>query len=100
MNTEAGHNNRPTITVVTRIVNVLHGRCNVDSAPNMGSIKRLNDVFASVVQPAIAQKKTKASISQVVLMIFRDAIRYKSKTATVLFAMPLRAVDFDALGNG
>jgi len=71
---------------------VLHSRRNIDSSPDVRRVIRFNDVLPSIIQPAVAQQKSKAAIGQIYLMIFLDSIRHERNTRAVLRAMPERAI--------
>jgi len=53
---EGRHKHRPAVAVVTGIVNVLQARRDVDAAPHMGGVVALDNVFAAVVQGAVAEE--------------------------------------------
>ena len=88
MGSQAGHDHRSAVAIISRIVDVLHAGSKIDSAPGVDGVIRFHDILAAVIEAAIAQQKTFAAIREIHLMIFFDAIRYESKSSAVLFAMP------------
>ncbi len=88
MKAQARDYDRAAVAVVAGIVDVLHSGSDIDSAPNVGGVVRLDDVLASVVQPSITQQETQAAIGKVDLVIFLDAVRHKGNAGAVLLAMP------------
>ena len=45
--------NRPTVAVVARIVDVLQSKCRIDAAPRVKRVVGFNNIFTAVVQAAI-----------------------------------------------
>ncbi len=58
MKPEGGHKHRTAVTIVSGINDVLQAWSDVDAAPDMRGVIGLHDVFASVVQPTVAEQKT------------------------------------------
>ena len=85
MGAERGHNHRPAIAVVSRIVDVLHARSHVNAAPHVDRVVGLHDVLATVVQLAIAEQKTEAAIGEIDLVIFAIALVTKAMPARSCF---------------
>jgi len=64
----------------------------VDTSPDVGGIVDLNNIFAAVVKPAIAEEEAEAAVGEVGLMILSDGVGTKAISGAVLFAMPPCAV--------
>jgi hypothetical protein len=90
---QAGDNYRAAVAVVAGIDDVLHSRREIDSAPDMRRIVGLENVFAAVVQMAIAEEETQSTIGQIILMVFLDSVGEESDAGAILLAMPLGAAD-------
>jgi hypothetical protein len=74
MRPQSRHDNRPSITVVTGIINMLNSGSDINSTPDMSRVIRFDDIFPPVIQPSIAQKKALAAIGEIYLVIFLDPI--------------------------
>jgi hypothetical protein len=97
MKPERRHNYRAPVAVVAGIIDVLHSGSDIDSAPNMRRVIRLDDVLPPVVQPSISQQETEAAIGQIHLVILLDPVRHERNAGTVLLAMPQCAICPDTL---
>jgi len=97
---EAGDEDWAAIAVVAGIVDVLEAGGEVDAAPGVNGVVRLDDVFASVVKVAVAEEKTEAAIGEIGLMILLDGVGDEGDASTVLFAMPPCAGGTKAFGEG
>ena len=51
---QSRHDDRTAVAVIAGIVDVLHSRCDIDSAPHMQRVIRFQNVLAPVAEPAIA----------------------------------------------
>jgi len=96
MEAERWNENWTAVAVVAGVDDILQPRCRVDPAPHMNRVVSLDDVFAPVVEGAIAKKKTVAPKCKVVLVIFRNRIAHESQACAILAAVPHRAVSADA----
>src|SRR5260370_17970954 len=92
MEAQRGHHYRSPVPVVARIVDVLHAKRRVNSAPHMERVVALNNVFATVSEAPIPQQKARHAKREVLLMIARDAIRNKCHPGAVEFSMPRLSV--------
>src|SRR5580704_11878867 len=88
MGAERRDNHGPAIAVVSRIVDVLHARSQVNAAPHVDGVVGLDDILPAIVQLAIAEEKAEATIGEVGLVIFADCIGDESNACPVLLAMP------------
>ena len=99
MGAKAGHQHRPTVAVVAGVIDVLHGGCEVDAAPRVHGVIRLDNFFAPVAEPAIAEEKTVPAIGEIRLMIFADRVGDEGNSGSILLAMPPCAIGADAFGE-
>jgi hypothetical protein len=101
MHPDGLNQHRPAIFVISRVVDELKVERIVDSAPRMQVVVALEDVFAGVVQLAVAQQKAQTAKLQVRLMIRLDSIRNKSHAEPVERARPrssgIVAAELDSL---
>src|SRR5580698_4158663 len=97
---ETGHGDRAAVPVVSGVVDVLHARGDIDSAPDVSRVVGFQNVFPPVGQGAVAKKETKSSIRQVGLMVLDDAVGNECDAGSILLAMPLCAVDTYAFQKG
>src|ERR1700719_4469677 len=97
---QARHHHRPPVAVVAGIDDVLYSGSDIDSAPDVRSVIRFDDVLPPVVQLSIAQEETIPAVCQIDLVILLDAVRHEGDAGTVLPAMPLRAIYSYALVEG
>ena len=74
MKPEPGDNHRPAVFVVARMGRPLYLRRKINAAPELRVVIRLNNVFASVGQPAIAQQKAISTQRKIKLMPTRNSI--------------------------
>src|SRR5579862_1098344 len=79
---------RTAVFVVPRMGNVLQVERVKDTSPRMQVVVALEDIFSRVVQPAVAEKKSKTAKLQVVLMIFFDRVRDKRNSELVVGPRP------------
>ena len=91
MRPERRNYGRPAIPVISRIIDMLHAWRNVNPAPDVRGVIRLENIFAPVIQIPIAQQKTQASQPQLLLMVLANSIRDNRHASTVLPAMPERS---------
>ena len=75
MQSEAGDKHRAAIAVVAGILDMLQVRGCVNSAPDMRGVVGLDNIFATVIQTAVSEKKAQASVGEIKLMIFADGVR-------------------------
>src|ERR1700752_5384986 len=97
MRPQSRHDNRPSITVVTGIINMLNSRSDIHSTPDMSRVIRFDDIFPPIINPPNAQKKAIAAIGDIYLMIFLEPILHEGNARQILFAMPERALRAYAL---
>jgi hypothetical protein len=88
MRPKARHNHRPTIPVIPRIVNVLHTRSKVDSAPDVSGVIGFDDILPPILQSAIAKEEAFSAVREIDLMVFLDAVRDEGNAGAILLAMP------------
>ena len=89
---EGGHQNRSSVTVVAWVVDMLHARCNVDTAPHVQRVIALDDVFTTVVQSSVAKQEPIASIGKVGLVIFRNRVTHQRQPRAIIAAVPQGAI--------
>src|SRR5579871_655527 len=68
------HRHRTAVAVIAGIVDVLHARRQVNPAPHMRRVVRLEYGFAPVIQPAIAEQEAQATIGKISLVILADTV--------------------------
>src|SRR5215469_2061833 len=88
MKAERWHGDRAAITVIPGIVDVLHARSYVNSAPNVRGVVGFHDVFTAITKCAITEQETESAIGEVNLMIFADAIGDYGQACAVEAPMP------------
>src|SRR6267378_12046 len=84
------------VPVIAGIVDVLQAKRWINPAPHVERLVALNNVLASVVQLAIAEKKTHAAEREVLLVATRDAVRNERQTSAVKFPAPPPATSANA----
>ena len=99
MGAEGGDDDGAAVAVVAGIVDVLHAGREIDSAPDVHGVVRLEDVFAAVVEVAVAEEESEASGGEIVLVILLDGVADEGDAGAVLLAMPPGAVRADAFGE-
>ena len=72
----------------------------VNAAPNVDGVVGLKNIFAAVVQLAVAEQKSQAAGREIILVIFLDGIGDEGDAGAILFAMPPGAVRSHAFGEG
>ncbi len=77
---------RAAVLVVAGMIDELQVKRVVDSAPGVQVVVALEDVFAGVVQVAVAQQKAQAAIAQIVLVIALDGVRDEGDAELVVGA--------------
>ncbi len=82
---------RAAILVVAGVVDVLEIERVIDAAPGVQVVVALQNVFAGVVQFAVAEEKAEAAELQVVLMIFFDGVGDEGQAELVVGARPRAA---------
>src|SRR5438034_9182356 len=97
MDPQGRHHYRSAVPVVPRILDVLHAKRRINPAPYVNGIVALNNVLAPVVQTAIAQKKSRATECEILLVVPRDADSNKNQSRTYAFLVP--PTPFDANAN-
>jgi len=89
---EAGDEHRPAIAVVAGILDMLQVGSHVNSAGDMCGVVSLDNIFATVIQTGISEKKAQASGGEIKLMIFADGVRDEGYACAVLVPVPRSAV--------
>src|SRR5271166_1568305 len=89
---EGGDEDGTAVAVVAGVVDVLQAGCDIDAAPDVEGVVGLQNIFAAVVQLAVAEEKTEAAIGEVGLVVLLDGVRYKSDSCAILLTMPPGAV--------
>ncbi len=84
MEAETGSQHGPAVAIVAGIVDMLNIDARENSAPYMGVVVALDDIFAAVIQGAVAQQKSQTSQREIVLVVGGDAIRNKNRANFVL----------------
>ena len=74
MGAERGDEDRAAVAIVAGIVDVLQAGGEVKAAPDVRGVVGLDNVFAAVVQSAIAEEKAEAAIGEIVLVILLDCV--------------------------
>jgi len=76
------------VTVITGVINVLHIDGVEHAAPGMPVVVALDNIFAAIVQIAIAEQKAESAQLQIFLVVGFDGVGYKCDTDLVDRAMP------------
>jgi len=58
---QRGHDDWAPVAVIARIVDVLHSEGRIETAPEMGGVIRLEDIFASVIQASVTKQKSRSA---------------------------------------
>src|ERR1035437_8894850 len=88
------------IAVVTGIDDMLHTGCEVYTAPHVRRVVGLKNIFAAIIQLAIAQQESQAARREIVLVIFLDGVGHERDAGAILLAMPPCALGSHALRKG
>jgi len=83
---------RPAVTVVTRIIDMLHAWRDVNAAPHVQRVVALDDVFTAVVQSSVAKQEPIASSGKVGLVILRNRVAHQRQPRAIIAAMPQGAI--------
>src|ERR1035438_170857 len=76
------------VAVVSRVNNVLDIDCVEQPAPRMPRVVALDDIFAAIVEFAVAEQKAEAPIFQIILMVALDGVGDNGEAYFVQRAMP------------
>ncbi len=71
---ERGDEDGAAVAVVAGVVDVLQAGRDVNAAPDVGCIVGFDDIFAAVVEIAIAEQKAEAAIGEIILVVLLDCI--------------------------
>ncbi len=82
---------RAAVAVVARIGNVLEVEGVEEATPGVQGVIGFDDVFAAVVEGAIAEQKAEPTQAQIVLMVAFDGVGDHGKACFVCGAAPTRA---------
>ena len=99
MGAERGDEHGAAVAVVAGVIDVLQAGREVDAAPDVGCVVGLHDIFAAVVETAVAEQEAEAAIGEVGLVILLDCVGDESDAGAVLLAMPPGAVCAESLGE-
>ena len=89
---ERGDEDGAAVAVVAGVDDVLQAGREIDAAPDVDGVVGLQNIFAAVVELAIAEQKAEAAIGEVGLVILLDCVRDEGDAGAVLLAMPPGAV--------
>jgi hypothetical protein len=76
------------VAVVAGIIDVLQVERAIHASPAVDRVKHLENVFAAIVQMAIAQQKTLSTRRQVKAMVPRKCVRRELSTSAIQSATP------------
>src|SRR5258708_20956686 len=76
MKPQTRHQDRSAVAVVAGIVYALQVESGVDTPPDVDVVVSLEDVFAPVIESAIAQQKAQSTQPQIILVIFLDGVAH------------------------
>ena len=99
MGAEGGDQDGAAVAVVAGIVDVLDAGGEINATPDVDGVVGLEDVFAAVVESAVAEQKAEAAVREIVLVILLDGVGDEGDAGAVLLAMPPCAVRADAFGE-
>src|ERR1035437_6845879 len=88
---ERGDDDGATVAVIAGIGDVLHAGRQINTAPHVNGVIGLEDVFAAVVEVAVAEEESEAAAVEVVLVILLDRIPHEAHAGATLLALPPRA---------
>ena len=71
---ERGHQHRAAVAVVAGVDDMLQAGREIDAAPHMDRVVRLHDIFAAVIESAVAEQEAEAAIGEVGLVVFLDCV--------------------------
>ncbi len=71
------HIHRAAIAIVAGIFNLRPAAHRVESAPDVGVVVPLDNVFAPIGQVSVAQQKAESAIVQIILVVALDGVRDK-----------------------
>jgi hypothetical protein len=66
---EGGDQDGVAVSIVARVLNMLYAWSEKDAAPGVDSVVGLDDIFAAVIQFAVAEEEAQAAIGEVNLVI-------------------------------
>ena len=96
---EGGDDYRAAVAVVAGVVDVLQAGGEVDAAPDVDGVVGLENIFAAVVEMAVAEKESDAAVGEIVLVILLDGIADEGQARTILLTVPPGAARSHALGK-
>ncbi len=99
MEAERGDEDGAAVAVVAGIVDVLQAGGEVNAAPDVGCIVGFDDIFAAIVEAAIAEQEAESAIGEVILVVLLDSIGDECDASAVLFAMPPGTVGAESFGE-
>src|SRR5260370_693868 len=100
MRAQCRNQHRAAVAVVAGVRDVLHTGSEVNAAPGVDCVVRLDDILAAIVQFAIAENEAKAAIGEVGLVIFANCVGDECDSSAVLLAMPPYAMRPQSSGEG
>ncbi len=74
MGAERGDEDGAAVAVVAGVVDVLQAGCEVDAAPDVDCVVGFQDIFAAVVEGAIAEQEAEAAVGEVILVVLLDGV--------------------------
>src|SRR5882757_5736528 len=96
MKAQRRYNHRPAVPVISGVIDVLHAKRREYSPPKMERVISLDNIFAAVIEAAIAEQKAMTTEREVSLMIARDGIRNKTYAGAIEFSIPSLSVSAGA----
>src|SRR5260370_14477483 len=82
------------------MVDILKPNGGISDAPGVQGVVGFDDIFAAVVEAAVAEKKAEASEGQILLVVARDSIGDERQAGAIDFAAPSFAAGAHAEQGG
>src|SRR5262249_37707843 len=99
MQPHSRHQNRAAVAVISRIVDMLEIEREKGAAPQVNGVVPLDNILASISQPAITEQKAESPEREVLAMIRRNAISTRGDPGPVKIPMPVCALAVRANRN-
>ncbi len=71
---ERRHEHRAAVAVVAGVDDVLQAGREINAAPHVHGVVRLHDIFAAVIESAVAEQEAEAAIGEVGLVILLNCV--------------------------
>src|SRR6266851_385930 len=82
------------------MVDILKPKGGISAAPGVQGVVGFDDIFAGIVEAAVAEKKAEAAEGQILLVVARDSSGYERKARAIECAVPSFAAGAEAEQGG